>query len=361
MSKVKAAVCREFGAPLVIEEVALAEPQSGEVEVKIAACAICHSDISMAEGGWGGHLPAIYGHEAAGHVTKVGPGVRGLSVGDTVLVTLFRSCGHCPSCVTMHPGSCVNSVDKHDHPITGADGSPYSQGVRTGAFAEKVVVDQTQVVSIPADLPMDAASLLACGVITGVGAAVNTAGVRPGDRVVVIGAGGVGLNAIQGARIAGAAHIVAVDMLPEKLEIAKEFGATAGVLASADKPWKEARAIMSGGADHVLVATGAIKAFDLAPRYLAFHGKMVIVGMPHSGQMSEYEPVIVGATGQQIIGSKMGDGVPARDFPWMIELYRQGRLKLDELVSKRWPLEQINEAIADTNTGGAKRNVIVFD
>lgn len=361
MTKVRAAVCHRHGAPLVIEEITLADPAPGEVEVRISACAICHSDISAASGGWGGKLPAVYGHEAAGRITRTGAGVTAHAPGDTVLVTLFRSCGHCGSCINHHPGACQTHADTDAHPITGPDGARYLQGLRTGAFAEAVVVDQSQVVAIPADMPMDAASLLSCGVITGVGAVVNTAGLRPGQRAVVIGAGGVGLNAIQGARIAGAAHIVAVDMMPEKLDIAMEFGATAGVLATTSEPWKAAQKVMGAAADHVLVTTGAIQAYRTALRYLAYHGRLTIVGLPHNDQMAEYEPTIVGVTGQQIVGSKMGDGVLARDIPWMVELYRQGRLKLDELVSRRWPLDRINEAIADTNSGAARRNVIVFD
>lgn len=361
MARVRAAVCREFGAPLVIEEVILADPGPGEVEVAISACAVCHSDISLAEGGWAGPLPAVYGHEAAGHVTRLGPGVTRYAPGDAVLVTLFRACGHCPSCIAAHPATCQAPADTAPGPIKGADGRPYCQGLRTGAFAEKAVVAQSQIAPIPAGIPMDSASILSCGVITGIGAVVNTAGLRPGQNAVVIGAGGVGLNAIQGARIAGAAHIIAVDPVPAKLDIAREFGATAAVLSSDPKPWAEARRIMGRGADHVLVATGAIAAFEDALRYLAPHGRMTIVGLPHDGQSASYEPTLVGVSGQQIVGSKMGDGVLARDIPWMVELYRQGRLKLDELISNRWPLERINEAIADTKTGSARRNVIVFD
>jgi len=360
MPTIKAAVCRAFGAPLVIEDVTLAPPRAMEVEVTLNACAICHSDISAAEGGWGGDLPAVYGHEAAGRITAVGAGITGYTIGDTVLVTLFRSCGQCPSCLTMHPATCRTSADTNAHPLTGGDGTPYTQGIRAGAFAERVVVDRSQLVKIPDDLPMESASLLSCGVITGVGAVVNTAGLRPGQNAVVIGAGGVGLNAIQGARIAGAAHIVAVDTVPEKLEIAKEFGATAGVLATGTAPWSDAKTLMGAGADHVFVCTGAISVFDTAPRYLALHGKVILVGMPHSGQTAEYEPVMFGAAGQQIVGSKMGDGVPGRDIPWMVEMYRQGRLKLDELVSRRYRLDEINDAIADTKSGTARRNVIVF-
>jgi len=360
MTTVKAAVCRAFGAPMTIEDITLADPGPNEVAVKLAACAICYSDISYAEGGWGGHLPAVYGHEAAGTVTSVGAGVTGYAVGDTVLVTLLRACGTCPSCSTAHPATCSTAVDSVSHPISAGD-EPIEQGLRTGAFAEAVVVDTSQIAKIPADMPMDAASLLSCGVITGMGAVVNTAGLRAGQTCVVIGAGGVGLNAIQGARIAGASRIIAVDMTEEKLEIAREFGATDGVLATEAKPWSAAKNILGGGADYVFIAVGAIQAFDQAPRYLAPHGKMVMVGMPHSGQKSSYEPVMMAAVGQQIIGSKMGDVVLQRDIPYMVDLYQQGRLKLDELISGRWKLEQINEAIADTKTGAARRNVIIFD
>ena len=359
MATVKAAVCRAFGEPLTIENITLAAPKAGEVEVKLAACAICFSDISYMDGGWGGHLPAVYGHEAAGTVTNVGAGVTGVTTGDSVLVTLIRACGTCPTCATAHPATCSTAFDTVNHPIS-ADDTPIEQGLRTGAFAESVVVDKSQVVKIPSDMPMEAASLLSCGVITGVGAVVNTAQLRAGQTAVVIGAGGVGLNAIQGARIAGASRIIAVDMTEEKLEIAKEFGATDGVLATAPKPWSAAKKILGGGADHVFVTVGAPKAFEVAPRYLAAHGKMVMVGMPHSGDMVSYEPVVVAAVAQQMIGSKMGDVVLSRDIPWMVDLYQQGRLKLDELVSGRWSLDQINDAIADTRTGAARRNVIVF-
>ena len=359
MFQVKAAVCRQFGAPLSIETVTLAAPQMGEVTVDLKACAICHSDISFIDGGWGGTLPAVYGHEAAGHVSAVGDGVRGVAIGDPVVVTLIRACGSCPSCGGGQPVAC--ETDMSSGPITGESGEPMVQAMHTGGFAEKVVVDQSQVVKLSGDISMEAASLLACGVITGVGAVINSAGLRAGQDVVVIGAGGVGLNAIQGARIAGARRIIAVDMSEDKLAIAKEFGATDGVLATADKPWRLAKAAIGRGADAVFVTVGAIPAYDTAPQYLANGGKVIMVGMPHSGAMSTYEPVMLAATGQGMVGSKMGDVVIARDIPWMVDLYEQGRLKLDELISGRWSLEQINEAIADTKTGSAKRNVIVFD
>jgi len=362
MQTIKAAVCHEFGAPLVIEDVLLAAPGMGEVEVTLDAVAICHSDISFAEGAWGGHLPAVYGHEAAGVISAVGDGVQGFAPGDSVVVTLIRSCGTCPSCAGGSPTICETPYNTAKGPLQTADGGPLDQSMACGAFAEKVVVDQRQIVKLPDDMAKDVASLLSCGVITGVGAAVNAAGLRAGQDVVVIGAGGVGLNAIQGARIAGARRIVAVDMTEEKLEIAREFGATHGVLATDPAPWKASYKALGGrGADAVLVTVGAIPAYNQATRYLGRGGKAIMIGMPHSGAKADYEPVIMAAVGQGLIGSKMGDVVIQRDIPWMIDLYQQGRLKLDELISNRWSLDQINEAIADTKTGSAKRNVILFD
>ncbi len=362
MQTIKAAVCREFGKPLTIEEVQLAPPGMGEVEVTLDAVAICHSDITYASGAWGGFLPSVYGHEAAGIITAVGESAGGFEPGDSVVVTLIRACGSCPSCAGGKPTICETPYDTVKGPLRTGDGGPLEQAMACGAFAEKVVVNHRQIVKIPPTMGKDVASLLSCGVITGVGAAVNAANLRPGQDVVVIGAGGVGLNAIQGARIAGARRIVAVDMTEDKLEIAKEFGATHGVLATLKEPWRAAFKALGGrGADAVLITVGAIPAYDQAPRYLGRGGKAIMIGMPHSGATASYEPVILAAIGQGLIGSKMGDVVIQRDIPWMIDLYQQGRLKLDELISGRWTLDQINEAIEDTKTGSVKRNVIIFD
>ncbi|MBS8227743.1 zinc-binding dehydrogenase [Vannielia litorea] len=360
MARVKAAVARSFGAPLSIEQVDLAAPREGEVEVVLEAVAICHSDIHFAEGAWGGALPAVYGHEAVGRVAATGPGVRGLAEDDRVLVTMLRACGHCGCCVGGAPVYCETGYDREAQSPLSCEGEGLSHGLGTGAFAERVVVDQSQLAPLPEDIPATSACLLACGVITGVGAVVNTARVRPGETVVVIGAGGVGLNAIQGARIAGAARIVAVDMSPEKLDAAKEFGATDGILASDAEPWTALRRIAPKGADAVFVTVGAVRVYETALNYAGSRGRVFAVGMPHSGEEAAWEPLMVAALGQKIEGSLLGEVVLKRDIPWMVELYRQGRLKLDELVSGTWTLEQINEAIADTKGGGARRNVIVF-
>lgn len=358
MTEIRAAVCREFGKPLTIETVNLAAPEGRSVEVALEACAICHSDISYADGIWGGTLPAVFGHEAAGRITQAGPQVQGFDVGDKVIVTLIRSCGACPSCATGRPTGC--QTPNGPAPLTTPDGSPVNAAMFCGAFAEKVVVDQSQIVKVPENMPADVASLLSCGVITGVGAVVNAAGLRPGQDAVVIGAGGVGLNAIQGARITGARRIVAVDMNEDKLDDARSFGATDGILATDPAPWDRLQELIGRKADTVFVTVGVIPAYNSAPNYIAPGGKIVMVGMPATGAASSYEPDMFASLGQGMIGSKMGDVVLSRDIPWLIDLYQQGRLKLDELISNRWPLDQINEAIDDTKGGAARRNVIVF-
>lgn len=359
MTTIRAAVCRAFGAPLSVEELTLRPPAPDEVEVRISACAVCHSDISYIDGGWGGPLPTVFGHEAAGTVERAGAAVRGYAPGDRVIVTLMRHCGSCHSCIAGHEAMC-EAPPSTDAPYRDAAGAPVAAGMATGAFAERVLVHPTQIAPLPGEMPMEAAALMACGVITGVGAVVNEAGIRPGQDVVVIGAGGVGLNAIQGARLSGAARIIAVDMTEEKLATARAFGATHGVLATGAKPWKEARAIAGRGADAVFVTVGALAAHETATRYLARGGTAYLVGMPHDGQSVATEPVILAALGQGLKGCKMGDTRLARDIPWMAELYRQGRLELDGLISGRWPLEKIDAAIADTRSGGARRNVILF-
>ena len=361
MSRIQAAVCHQFAEPLKIETLELRTPSANEIEAKLGAVAICHSDIAFAEGLWGGDLPAVYGHEAAGVVTEIGTSVRGICVGDHVIITLIRACGHCVSCAAGQPTSCETPQDTSASPLSDQGRKILQQGMACGAFAEKVVVDASQVVQIPTKLPFEVACLLACGVITGIGAVVHSAQLRAGQDVVVIGAGGVGLNAIQGARIAGARRIVAVDRIQQKLQIAQEFGATDFVLAMGSEPWQLARQALGRGADAVFVTVGASVAYETATKYLAPTGKVVMVGMPKAGDFSSYDPGTMASLNQGMIGSKMGNVVIQRDIPWMVDLYQQGRLKLDELISGRWQLEKINEAIADTKSGNARRNVIVFD
>lgn len=359
----KAAVCRKFGAPLAIEEVELAAPASGEVKVRIKACAICHSDIHYAEGAWGGELPAIYGHEAAGIVDEVGENVRSVKNGDFVVVTLVRSCGRCPCCAQGYYGSCETrfSLDEETPLRAASDGAKISHGLRTGAFAEYALVEASQVVAIPSDLPFDRAALLACGVITGFGAVSNTAKVSEGANVVVIGTGGVGLNSVQGAALAGARIVVAVDVSEDKLKAAQVFGATHAFNPTKVDVRTRVKALTERrGADFVFVTVGAKEAADQSYRLIARGGAVVMVGMPALGVKSEFDVLTLADNSQRILGSKMGSSNIQSDIPKLIDLYKQGRLKLDELITARYPLEEINEAIASVKRGEALRNVIVF-
>jgi S-(hydroxymethyl)glutathione dehydrogenase / alcohol dehydrogenase len=360
--KTKAAVCRAFGAPLTIETVELAEPGPGEVLIRTAACAICHSDIFFFDGAWGGELPAVYGHEAAGVVEAVGPGVTRLKVGDPVVATLIRNCGFCPACTEGAPVFCeeVFPLDR-ETPLHDGAGKPIAHGLRTGAFAEHMVVDQSQAIAIPKDVPLDSAALIGCGVLTGLGAVVNTAGVKPGSSVVVIGCGGVGLNSIQGARIAGASPIIAVDVEPAKLAAAREFGATETINARSEDVAERVKALTGGRkADWVFVTVGVKGAAEQGVSLMKRNGATVLVGMPPSGVVATIDPGWLAAGGQRILGSKMGSARPAIDVPKIIQLYREGRLKLDQLISGRYRLESINEALASSRSGAALRNVIVF-
>ncbi|MBV1704944.1 MAG: Zn-dependent alcohol dehydrogenase [Hyphomicrobiales bacterium] len=360
--KSRAAVCRAFGKPMSIEEIEVADPGPGEVRVALAATAICHSDISYAEGAWGGPLPAVYGHESAGRVIDVGPGVAGLKPGDPVVVTLIRSCGACRMCVSGKPVFCEATFPLDDKgPISTRAGEPLWQAMRVGGFAEHVTVHASQAIKVEIDVPLDEAALVACAVITGVGAVTRSAGVRMGESVVVIGAGGVGLNAVQGARLVGADPIVAMDVAPAKLEAAKRFGATHAVDARAPDAKAQVKAITGGRyADHVFVTVGAKSAIEAALPLIARAGTVVLVGMPASGVTAEIDPTMIAATGQRIVGSKMGDAQVALDVPRLLSLRAEGRLKLGELISGRFPLERIDEAIEGVRSGAALRNVIAF-
>lgn len=356
----KAAICYEFGQPLVIEDIQIASPKATEVKVKLAACAICHSDILYADGGWGGTLPAVYGHEAAGIIEEVGPNVTGLKPGDHVIVSLIRSCGCCYYCSQGEPTLCETRFPLDAQTPLSKDGQTLVQGLRTGAFAEYVVVEASQAVKIPANMPLDSASLLACGVVTGLGAVTHTAKVPAGSSVVVIGLGGVGLNSIQGAVLCGAQPIIGIDTLESKLESAKTFGATHGVLAQSDVRATVLELTSGRGADYVFVTVGSARAMAQGLTLIRRGGTYVQVGMPASGVMLEVESANFAGDAQKILGSKMGSIRPQVDIPNLVNLYQQGRLKLDELITKRYKLEDINEAIAAVKRGEALRNVIVF-
>ncbi len=358
----KAAVCREFGKPLVIEDVELLPPGEGEVEVKLSACAICHSDILYIEGAWGGNLPAIYGHEASGVVYKVGPGVVNVKTGDHVIVTLIRSCGNCHYCTQGDRVRCetVFRLDETS-PLSDANGHSIVQGLRTGAFAESVVVDSSQIALIPKEIPLEVASVLSCGVITGLGAVVNTAKIKTGSDVVVVGTGGVGLNSVQGAAISGAEKVIAIDISDSKLNSALNFGATHTINAKEENVNKKVRNLTEGrGADFVFVTVGSKTAIEQGFKLSRKGGTLIIVGMTADGVMVEFDACAFASVEKRLLGSKMGSTRLKVDIPWYISLYQQKRIKLDELISGRYSLSEINKAIENVKRGESLRNLIVF-
>ncbi len=358
----KAAVCRAFNEPLVIEELTIEEPQAGELLVDVKACAICHSDITYMDGGWGGDLPALYGHEAAGVVRSVGPETPGVVVGDHVVVTLIRACGQCFYCSRGDRVMCEATLPLSTRaPIRDASGAPVAQMMNVGSFAEQVLVHYSQIAVMPKDVDFGVASLLGCGVITGVGAAINTTQIKPGASAVVIGTGGVGLNVIQGAALSGANPLIAIDVNDAKLSAARAFGATHVINSKNQDAATIVRELTNGRmADHVFVSVGVGPAIEQGIGLMGKGAETIIVGMPPSGVTTTFDPSWLAADSQRIIGSKMGSAQSPADIPQLVGLYRGGRLLLDELITKRYPLEEINEAIDAVKRGEALRNVVVF-
>jgi S-(hydroxymethyl)glutathione dehydrogenase / alcohol dehydrogenase len=359
----KAAVCYEFGRPLVIEDIELAEPRKGEVKVRVAAASICHSDIHDIKGEFGGKLPFVPGHETAGYVETVGPDVTSVKSGDPVVVSLLTSCGKCRFCISGLPHLCET---KTTYDVEGFLRNQKGQGIiqkaRVAAFAEYVLVDEPQVVKIPRDMPLDRASLLACGVITGFGAVVNRAKVPPLSSVVVIGIGGVGLNAIQAARYCGASPVIAVDILDEKLEYARQFGATHTINSMKVDVLEMVKQMTGGtGADYVFTTVGSLAVQRLGIALLGKRGTMVIVGLaPFKEGGLTVPPFDFVNLEKTLTGTLMGTTRLKIDVPRLVNLYQSGHLKLDELITGRYPLEKINEAIAGLERGEALRNVIMF-
>jgi S-(hydroxymethyl)glutathione dehydrogenase / alcohol dehydrogenase len=363
----KAAVCYEFGKPLVVEEVNIDPPRKGEVKVKMAAVAICHSDIHQVKESHGGGsippAPFVSGHECAGYVTEVGEGVDSVKPGDPAVVSHMSNCGKCYYCRTGSPHLC-----NFEFPLTKESRLSTLKGQRlmpvigASGFAEYVIVDQSQVVKIPADMPMDRAALLSCGVITGFGAVVNRAKVEPNSQVVVIGTGGVGLNAIQGAYFVGANPIIAVDVVDSKLAAAKFFGATHTVNSKKEDPVKAVKALTGGrGADYVFITVGSNQAAVQGFWMTGPRGMTVLVGLPSMSEATLSLPIHAFIKDERIItGGYMGSTNISVDIPRLIALYQSGRLKLDELITNRYPLAKINEAIESAEKGEALRNVIMF-
>ena len=358
----RAAVWKGPRSPLSIEDVWLADPASGEVGVRIAATAICGSDLAYVDGHWESSSPAVFGHEAAGIVDRLGPGVTDLAVGDRVVVTLIRSCGSCRRCIAGAPVGCSGRFALDGcGPLRDARGSEIWQGLGVAAFSEAATVHRSQVVRVGPEIGLDVAALLSCGALAGVGAVLNTARVAPGSFVVVFGVGGVGLNVVQGARLAGEEKVIAVDPDQRRLDAALRLGASVAVVVG-DDVRDEVRAVTEGEmADYVFVATAAVSAIETGFDLLARMGTLVLVGMPPSGARVSLDPVTVASAGQRILGSKMGSALPARDIPALVALYREGRLELDGLITARYALAEIEEALGSTRRGDALRNVIIME
>jgi S-(hydroxymethyl)glutathione dehydrogenase / alcohol dehydrogenase len=357
----KAAVCHEFGKPLVIEDINIAEPLQGEVRVKVAATAICHSDIHDMKGELPGPLPFIGGHETAGYVEKIGPEVSSVKVGDPVMVTLLSSCGKCKFCLKGMPHLCQNMfAPPKGVRLTDKGGKAVIQKGGVGGFAEYVVVNESQIVKLPADMPLDRAALLSCGVMTGFGAVTNRAKVTAMSSVVVIGTGGVGLNSIQAAAFSGAYPVIAVDVVDSKLEAAKKFGATHGVNAKNPDAIDAIKKLTDGGADFVFVTVGSVAAIKQGFSMAGVRGVTVIVGIPPFKDTFSFSTFEFLMSEKTLTAGFMGSTNIKTDMPKLIALYKAGLLKLDELITGRYPLEQINEAVESTERGQALRNVIMF-
>jgi S-(hydroxymethyl)glutathione dehydrogenase/alcohol dehydrogenase len=360
----RAALLHTIPGELVIEDVAVDRPGPHEVLIRNAAAGVCHSDLHFMEGTYFWETPVVLGHESAGIVEAVGDEVTYVSPGDHVITCTSVFCGECEQCLTGHPYFCANPSVRR--PTDGPsrltlDGAHVAQFAELGSFAEQLLVHERAVVKVDESIPLDRAALLGCGVITGVGAVLHTAKVEPGSTVAVIGCGGIGLNCIQAAALAGALRVIAVDRVPSKLELAKTFGATDVVQAGGDTdPVVAVRELTGGGVDYSFEAIGLKVTVEQAFAMLRNRGTATVIGMVPIGQTIELQGVdFLGE--KRIQGSVMGSNRFRVDMPQLLDFYRQGRLKLDELVSAKVPLDRVNEAYAELKTGEVARTVITFD
>jgi S-(hydroxymethyl)glutathione dehydrogenase/alcohol dehydrogenase len=358
----KAAVLREVGKPLQIEDVQINKPGPHEVLIRTKAAGVCHSDLHFIEGKYPHPLPAVLGHESAGDVEAIGSEVRTDKVGDHVITCLSAFCGHCESCLTGRMSLCVSSDTKRgkeDEPRLSTPTGPMLQYLNLSSFAEQMLIHEHACVAIRKDMPLDRAALIGCGVMTGVGAVIHTSNVRPGDTVAVIGCGGVGLAAINGAAIAGAGRIIAIDMSPGKENLAKSMGATDFVMGGPDAV-KEVMDLTGGGVQHSFEAIGLSVTAEQSFNMLRRGGTANIIGMIPVGQMIS----LMGAAflgEKRIQGSLMGSNRFPVDMPRLVDSYMAGKLHLDDMISRRIRLDQVNEAFEEMKTGAVARSVIVFD
>lgn len=361
--KTRAALLREVGQPLVIEEVDLAEPQAGEVLVRIAAAGVCHSDLHYMKGEWPIPLPAVLGHEGSGIVERVGPGVTRVQPGDHCILIFRPNCGHCYYCTIGRPALCTGRPSAPGTMFDGTtrltvDGQPVSHLARVACFAEYAVIPEEQLLPIPKEIPLDRAALVGCAVMTGVGATMNTVHVEPGSAVVVIGCGGVGLNVVQGARLLQAGKIIAVDLLENKLDYALEFGATHVINAKEEDPVARVRQLTGVGADYAFDAIGSARTVQQAFDMVRIGGTAIEVGIAPLGQKAEIDAFMLAMQEKTLKGSFYGSARPRVDMLRLLELYQQQRLKLDELISRTYTLDQINEGFDLLQSGSVARGVI---
>jgi len=359
----KAAVFHGPKQPLTIEDVEIDKPQDREVLVRTVASGVCHSDLHFVDGFYPYPAPAVLGHEAAGIVEEVGRQVTYLKPGDHVIACLSVFCGNCEQCMSGHPNRCSNKAatqrDPKDKPRISQKGKPINQFLDLSSYCERMLVHENALVKIREDIPLDRAALVGCGVTTGVGAVLNTAKVEPGSTVAVFGCGGVGLAAIQGARIAGARKIIAVDMFEGKLAMAKRLGATDAVDASNSDPIEEIKKLTGGGVDYSFEAIGLKKAAEQAFNSLKPGGTATVIGMIPVGQKVEIDGFMF-LTERKLQGSNMGSNRFRIDMPRYLDFYLQGRLKLDEMISRRGKLEDVNEAFRAMKAGEVARTVLMF-
>ena len=373
--KIRAAVLNAMGAPtpyaksrpLSIEQVELRDPGPGELLIRMGAAGLCHSDLSVINGDRPRPTPMALGHEAAGVVEALGPGVDDLQKGDHVVLVFVPSCGHCAPCSEGRPALCEPGMRANTAGtlLSGErrlfrGGEPVNHHMGCSAFAEYSVVSRRSVVKVDRELPLDEAALFGCAVLTGVGAVVNTAQMRAGSSAAVVGLGGVGLASVLGAVASGARHVVAVDLSQEKLDLARSLGATHAFNAGAADLVDQVKEATRGGVDYAIEMAGSIKAFEAAYRMTRRGGTTVTAGLPHPTATWGLSPTHLVAEERTIRGSYIGTCVPSRDLPRYIDLYRAGKLPVNRLMTRRLKLEEINEGFDLLNEGKAVRQVVTF-
>ncbi|MDQ0139993.1 Zn-dependent alcohol dehydrogenase [Cupriavidus necator] len=360
----KAAVLRRPQTPLVIEDVAIGKPGPREVLVRTAAVGVCHSDLHFLDGAYPHPVPTIPGHEAAGVVEQVGAEVRTVKPGDHVITCLSAYCGHCEHCLTGHLSLCAEPDTRRregEAPrLRAAHGKTMHQFLNLSAFAEQMLVHEHALVAIRRDMPLDRAALIGCAVTTGMGAVIHTAKVQPGETVAVIGCGGIGLATVNSAAIAGAGRIIAIDRVPAKLELARKFGATDVVNTGDGNVLEAVRTLTGGGVHHAFEAIGLKETTEQAFAMLRRGGTATVIGMIAPGVKIELKGSdFLGE--KRIQGSLMGSNRFPVDMPRMVDFYLAGRLRLDELIAQRLPLERINDAFDELRRGELARSVILFE